>query len=46
MGLTLSLIAIGGFCVVAAILEALIGDEPSSEHKPRQKKRKSDRLRE
>ncbi len=45
MELTLSLIAIGGFCVVAAILEALIGDEPSSE-KPRQKKPKSDRLRE
>ena len=45
MQLILSFMAIGAFCVVAAILEALMGDEPSSAHQRRQKKRKSDRFR-
>ena len=39
MQVILSFMAIGAFCIVAAIIEAMIGNEPSSAHRLKRNKR-------
>jgi hypothetical protein len=44
MQLIVSFMAIGAFCLVAAIIEAIIGNDPQSAHGLKRNKRDSDRL--